>query len=51
MNAILTRASEVQEATGLSTPGLIFVIVVALAVVLGVSYVYVQRRRRRRGGR
>lgn len=50
MNTLLTRASEVQDATGLSGPALTVLVVIALGVVLGASYVYV-RNRRRRGGR
>jgi Na+-driven multidrug efflux pump len=49
MNTLLTRASEVSEATGISGAALGVLIAIALAVVLGVSYVYV-RNRRRRGG-
>jgi uncharacterized protein involved in exopolysaccharide biosynthesis len=49
MNTLLTRASEVQEATGLSGSALIFLVALALAVILGISYVFV-RNRRRRGG-
>ena len=48
MNALLTKASEVQEATGLSGPALVVLGGIALAVVLGVSYLYVRSRSRRR---
>lgn len=49
MNALLTRASEVQEATGLSGPALVILVILALGVVLGVAYLYVRGRRRRSG--
>lgn len=49
MNTLLTRASQVQEATGLSGPALTVLVGVALAVVLGAAWLYV-RNRRRRGG-
>jgi hypothetical protein len=48
MNALLTKASEVQEATGLSGPALTVLVAVALAIVLGVAYFYVRNRRRGR---
>ncbi len=49
MNALLTRASEVQDATGLSGPALVVLVVVALGVVLGGAYLYVRSRRHRSG--
>lgn len=49
MNELLTRASEVQEATGISGPALIFLIFLALAVVLGIAHLYRSKRRNRRG--
>lgn len=49
MNALLIEASKIQEATGLSAPGLLVIAGIAAAAVLGVSYLYV-RNRRRRGG-
>ena len=50
MNALLTKASEVQEATGLSGPALAVLGGIAVAVVLGVSFLYVRSRRRNRSG-
>lgn len=48
MDEIQTWASQVQEATGLSGPALVFLGAVALAVVLGGAYLYVRSRRRGR---
>jgi hypothetical protein len=50
MQTLFTKASEVQEATGISGPALLFLGTLALAAVLGVSYLYVRTRRRRRSG-
>lgn len=47
MNELISKASQVQEATGLSGPALAFVAALATVTVLVVAFAYARKRRNR----
>ena len=51
MNELISMASQIQEATGLSGPALAFVAVLGTATVLLVAFAYSRKRRNRNRGR